>query len=252
MNLDLDKKTVIITGGTGGIGKHICSDFIAEGANVIALYRNQEKYDNLVKWVDSIQLDTSKLSGKQCSILSEEELKNCMKEIQSETGSIDVLVNCAGSAHEYPFAMMNEEHIDSMMNVNLKATMMVSRSVLSTMFSQKSGVIINISSVVGSRGGRGIVAYASAKAGIDAFSRTLAKEVGRKNIRVISIRPGAIKTEMSSALEHRAGEKVEDYTALERFGTPEEISKTVVFMASNKTASFITGACIDVDGGFML
>ena len=131
MNLELDKKTVIITGGTGGIGKHICSDFIAEGANVIALYRNQEKYDNLVKWVDSIQLDTSRLFGKRCSILSEEELKNCMKEIQTEMGSIDVLVNCAGSAHEYPFAMMNEEHIDSMMNVNLKATMMVSRSQLS-------------------------------------------------------------------------------------------------------------------------
>ena len=125
-------------------------------------------------------------------------------------------------------------------------------STLRPMFKQKQGSIVNISSITSIRGGRGIVPYAAAKAGMDAFTRTLASEVGKKGIRVNGIRPGAIKTPMSEPLEARIKDYVPNAMIMQRFGNPEEVSKGVLFLASEETASYITGSFINIDGGYMV
>lgn len=251
MNLNLNKKIVLITGGTGAIGGQICLDFLAEEAVVICLYRNETKLTELKNWLRDQKCTIENLHGISCDLLNQEQIKNAIKEIEQKFERVDVLVNCAGTVLEYPFAMMEERHIDDMLNQNMKATMLVTQAVLKPMFRQKSGAIVNISSVAGTKAGRGIVVYAAAKAGIDSFTRTLASEVGRKNIRVNCVRPGAIKTPMSSALEDRATNYVTDSVILGRFGKPEEVSKAVLFLSSDSVASYITGTTLNIDGGLM-
>jgi 3-oxoacyl-[acyl-carrier protein] reductase len=252
MNLGLTNKIVLVTGGTGGIGKQICLDFLLEGAVVICLHRNENRFKNLV---DRIALHPglkNNLHGKLCDLLSVKALQQQITKITTEFKRIDVLVNCAGVVEEIPFAITDEKHMDKMIDDNLKITMLVTQSVLKPMFSQKGGAIVNVSSVVAVKGGRGIVAYASAKGGIEAFSRALAYETGRKNIRINTVKPGAIETEMSKTLQNRASDYVLGHTVLGRFGKPEEVSKAVLFLSSDETASFITGSGITVDGGFLL
>ena len=139
-----------------------------------------------------------------------------------------------------------------MININLKSPMLFSQAVLKPMFKQKSGCIINVTTVATHKAGRGIVAYASAKAGLDTFTRTLAQEVGRKNIRVNTIRPGIIKTEMSKQILENLGDYIVESTAINRIGNPADISAVALFLASEKTSSFINGTNINVDGGFSL
>lgn len=251
MNLDLNKKIVLITGGTGAIGAQICLDFLSEGSTVVCLYRNQRKLNDLKLWITEHKQNIENLHGIECDILNLEQIRDAVKEIDERFGRLDVLINCAGSVVEYPFAMMEERHIDDMLNQNMKSTMLVTQAVLKPMFRHKAGAIVNISSVAGTKAGRGIVVYAAAKAGIDSFTRTLASEVGRKNIRVNCIRPGAITTPMSSALEDRAESYIHDNVILGRFGKPEEVSKAVLFLSSEKVASYITGATLNIDGGLM-
>ncbi|MBK9192597.1 MAG: SDR family oxidoreductase [Crocinitomicaceae bacterium] len=251
MNLDLKNKIVLLTGGTGEIGKQICLDFIQEDARVICLYRNEEKFKLLKNWIDEKKGNSEQVFGYKCDLLNKDMLQKTVSEIETEFKRIDVLVNCAGQAAEYPFAMMEERHLHDMIDQNFLTVMLVTQSVLKTMFRQKSGAIVNISSVASSKAGRGIVVYASAKSAVDTFTRTLAQEVGKKNIRVNAIRPGAVKTPMSKALEDRASQKLNDQIILGRIGTPEEISKAVLFLSSEKTSSYITGTTLDIDGGLM-
>lgn len=251
MNLELKNKIVLLTGGTGEIGKQICLDFILEEAKVICLYRNEEKFNQLKSWIAENNGDENLVYGYSCDLLNKDMLQKIISEIENRFERIDVLVNCAGNVVEYPFAMMEERHINDMINQNFFTVMLVTQSVLKTMFRQKSGSIVNISSVASSKAGRGIVVYASAKSAVDTFTRTLAQEVGKKNIRVNAIRPGAIKTPMSKALEDRATQKLKDQIILGRIGIPEEISKAVLFLASEKSSSYITGTTLDIDGGLM-
>jgi len=251
MNLGLKDKVVLITGATGEIGRQIALDFLIEDSIVVCLYRNAEKFEALKKWIECENCFSKKLYGIRCELSEQKEIIDAVNETVKQHNKIDVLVNCAGNAHEYPFAMMEERHIDDMLNHNLKNTLLITQAVLKPMFKMKSGSIVNISSVAGSKAGRGIVVYSAAKAAIDSFTRTLASEVGKKNIRVNCVRPGAVKTQMSKALEDRAAEKLTDQIVLGRIGKPAEIAKAVLFLASDITASYITGATIDVDGGLM-
>jgi len=251
MNLELNNKIVLITGGTGAIGAQICLDYMSEGATVICLYRNQKKIADLKTRIHENKQRIENFHEFSCDILNLDEIKSVVKEIEDRFNKIDILINCAGTVVEYPFAMMEERHIDDMLNQNMKSTMLVTQAVLKPMFRQKSGAIVNISSVAGSKAGRGIVVYAAAKSGIDSFTRTLASEVGRKNIRVNCVRPGAITTPMSNALENRAGQYIENNVILGRFGKPEEVSKAVLFLSSDSVASYITGTTLNIDGGLM-
>ena len=252
MDLDLKNKIVILTGATGGIGKQICADFIREGAIVIAVYRNEDKLKKLIKFLTELNLDPTKAHPVKTDVLKKSEIDRCVKEVLQNFNRIDVLINCAGSSLECSFAMLDENLIENMIDVNLKSPMLFAQAVLKPMFKQKSGSIINITTVATHKAGRGIVAYASAKSGLDTFTRALAQEVGRKNIRVNTIRPGIIKTEMSKQILENIGSYIIDSTAINRIGKPTDISSVVLFLASEKTASFINGTNINVDGGFSL
>lgn len=252
MDLKLDSKIVLLTGATGGIGRQICLDFIEEHATVVCLVRSSDKFLALKEWLDSQSIKTENLHQQKANLLNKSELERAVQEITEKHKRIDVLINCAGSVEEVPFAMMDEDRIESMLNINLKGTMLITQAVLRPMFKQKAGAIVNISSITALKGGRGIVAYAAAKAGLDSFTRTLASEVGKKNIRVNSVRPGAIKTSMSKALEARVQDYIPNAMILGRFGIPSEVSKGVLFLSSEETASFITGTFLNIDGGYMV
>lgn len=252
MDLQLNNKIILITGATGGIGRAITAAFLNEGAQVQAVYRNEDRFTQLCNWLGENKTDTAALSGIQADLLSYSDIHQTVEETVKEFGRIDVLVNCAGHSIESHFALLSEEQINEMIDLNLKSPMYFAQAVLKPMFRQKEGCIINISSLVASRKGRGVAAYAAAKAGLDAFTRVLAQEAGRKNIRVNSICPGLIQTEMSSSLVERTGSLIADETALSRLGNPEEIAMAVLFLASSRTASFITGTQLHADGGLYL
>lgn len=252
MDLQLKNKIILITGATGGIGRAIAEAFLNESAIVVSVHRNEERFAELKTEFQSKQIPVENLHGYKTDLLSNTAVQQTVTEIANQFQRIDVLVNCAGHSVEQPFALHTEEMIGEMIDINLKSPMFFSQAVLKPMFKQKDGCIINISSLVASRRGRGVVAYASAKAGLDTFTRALAQEVGRKNIRVNSICPGLIQTEMSAPLIERMGTQLEHETALNRPGTPEEVAQAVLFLASSKTASFITGTNLHVDGGLYL
>lgn len=252
MDLKIVDKVVVLTGGTGGIGRQICLDFLKEGAIIVCAVRRSNKLEALVDWISEQGQDTTNLHYFECDLLSSESIKVFIKQTIEKFDRLDILVNCAGAVEEMPFAMMDEKRITEIVDLNLKSTMLISQAVLRPMFKQKSGSIINISSITAIRGGRGIVPYAAAKAGMDSFTRTLASEVGKKGIRVNGIRPGAIKTAMSEPLEARIQEFIPNAMIMGRFGKPEEVSKGVLFLASEETASYITGSFINIDGGYMV
>lgn len=252
MDLDLKDKIVILTGATGGIGKQICADFLLEGAIVIVVYRNDDKLKTLIKYLSELKLNITKVYPVKTDVLKKSEIDLCVKEVLLKFSRIDVLINCAGASFECSFAILDENIIEHMININLKSPMLFSQAVLKPMFKQKSGCIINVTTVATHKAGRGIVAYASAKAGLDTFTRTLAQEVGRKNIRVNTIRPGIIKTEMSKQILENLGDYIVESTAINRIGNPADISAVALFLASEKISSFINGTNINVDGGFSL
>ena len=249
MNLELTDKVVLITGGTGGIGSRIVADYLEEGAIVACFIRSEVKMQTLFDLLKEWNISSENLHSFECNLLDFDDIKRATKEVVSKLNAIDILINCAGFTDEYPFAMLDAKKIDLMIDLNLKSPIYLSQAVLKTMYKQNGGCIINVSSVSAIKKGRGITVYAAAKAGLDAFTRTLALEVGRKNIRVNSIRPGVISTAMSGPVMERAEGIIKTNTALGRPGQPSEISAAILFMSSNKTASYMTGETITVDGG---
>lgn len=249
MNLDLNAKVVLITGGTGGIGSQIVMDFLLEGSIVVCLIRNKGKMKVLQESLKKSNVAVENLFAFECDLLNYDDLKTVTKKIFKQLNRIDVLINCAGLAHEYPFALLDKKQIDEMIDLNLKGPIYLSQAVLKYMYKQKEGSIVNISSVSSVKKGRGITVYAAAKSGLDSFTRTLALEVGRKNIRVNCVRPGVIETTMSGALLDRVGNMIKETTSLNRAGKVEEVSKIVLCLASNKVTSYMTGETINVDGG---
>ena len=249
MNLELQNKVILLTGATGGIGKQDVLDFLQEDSIVICLIRNQKKMDEMRGWLKEHETSDLNVHSYVCDLMNFENVNETVKLIINDFNRIDVLVNCAGFAHEYPFALLNESQIDEMIDLNFKSPLYLIHAVLRPMFKQKEGCIINISSVSAVKKGRGIATYASSKAALETFTRALSQEVGRKNIRVNCIRPGVINTSMSEGLIDRSEDVIQKSTALARHGFPNEISKAILFVASNKTASYMTGESFSIDGG---
>lgn len=250
MELELKDKVVIVTGATGGIGMAICNEFLNEGSIVVPIFRGKEaKLDELKSWAEKNKVANEKLFPVEMDIANEDSVNAGIATVMKQFGRLDVLVNCAGFSLERPFAMTEEQEWEKIIQVNLSSTARLCRSVLKPMFRQKKGAIVNVSSVLGARYGRGNVAYASAKAAVIRFSQALATEVGAKGIRVNVVCPGVVDTKMSSALTSRFGELLKELTPLGKNGKPEEIARPVVFLASDKAASYITGATLFVDGG---
>ncbi len=245
-----NEKTAFITGATRGIGREIAVKLAEEGYDVAINYRtmNQE-LENLKTQIENdfgvkcafVQGDVSKF----------EDAEKMVKEIVETLGKIDVLVNNAGITKDGLLMRMAKEDFDSVIDINLVGTFNVTRNVIPLMIKQKSGRVINISSVVGVAGNAGQTNYSASKAGIIGFTKSLAREVASRNILVNAIAPGFIATDMTSILNEAQKENINAQIPLKRMGTPEDVANLVKFLAS-KEASYITGQTIHVDGGMVM
>ena len=244
-----DRKVVLITGGTRGIGKSVAERFAKEGYNLVLNYVSENTdiesiKDNFKEYeidVILVKADVSKF----------DECENLVKEAISKFGKIDVLVNNAGITKDGLIAMMKEEAFDRVIDINLKGTFNMTRNVVPYMMKKRCGNIVNISSVVGVVGNAGQSNYAASKAGIIGFTKSLAKELSARNIRVNAVAPGFIDTDMTSVLTDKVKENIYAQIPLKRMGAAKEVANVVYFL-SNDESSYITGQVINVDGGMVM
>jgi 3-oxoacyl-[acyl-carrier protein] reductase len=241
----LQDQVALVTGGARGIGKAIALRLAADGAKI-----------GIVDWADNGQEaagEIEKISGRQATffkadISKEAEAKAAVAAVEAALGPVDILVNNAGITRDGLALTMSESDWDAVLSVNLKGAFLMSKAVLRGMIKRRRGSIINISSVVGRRGNAGQVNYSAAKAGLLGLTKTLAKEVASRNVRVNAVAPGYIETDMTAALDDSARKALISQIPLGRIGTPQGVADAVAFLAGD-SASFITGAVLAVDGG---
>ncbi|MBS4536084.1 3-oxoacyl-[Clostridium sp. D2Q-14] len=244
--MNLNGKNAIITGGSRGIGKEIALILAKNGADIVINYSNNAKKATEV--VDMIKDMGRNAYAIKADISKMDEAKKLIKEAYEKFEKIDILVNNAGITRDNLIMRMKEEEWDDVIEVNLKGTFNVSKSIIRKMMKQKSGSIINISSVVGITGNPGQCNYAASKAGIIGFTKSLSKEIGKKNIRVNAIAPGFIQTEMTDNLNEDIKEEYLKNISLGKFGSALDVANAVLFLSSD-LSQYITGQTIVVDGG---
>ena len=245
--MKLKDKVALVTGASRGLGKAIALQLAADGARVTVNYmKSADKAEEVVK---EIMSRGGNAAAMRADITSLPEVEKMVDSLYEQFGRIDILVNNAGVTKDELLISMTPEDWDSVIKTNLGGLFNCTKAVAKYMMVQKSGRIINISSVAGERGGRGQSNYAASKGGINAFTRSVAMELAPKKITVNAVAPGVVETEMSSTVIRRAKDIILDAVALKRLGQPEEIANVVAFLASDD-ASYITGEVIRVDGGF--
>ena len=242
----LKNKIALITGAGRGIGRAIAIALAKEGAEVVINYNGSEERAKEVK--QTIKENGGKASIYKCNVSDFVACEAMIKDIVKEYGHLDILVNNAGITKDGLIMKMKEEDFDSVLNVNLKGTFNTIRHSARQMLKQRSGKIINISSVSGILGNVGQANYAASKAGVIGLTKTMARELGSRGITVNAIAPGFVDTEMTEVLSEEIRENACKQIILGRFGKPEDIANTAVFLASDK-ADYITGQVISVDGG---
>lgn len=241
----LKQKTVIVTGGAKGIGKAIALAFAKEGANIVLNYRTSSPED-VVKEIENFGV---KCLAIQADIGDFAQAQNLVESSFKEFGTIDVLINNAGITKDNLIMRMSEEDFDSVINTNLKGAFNMTKHCSKIMLKQKSGTIINMSSVSGLTGNIGQVNYSASKAGMIGMTFSTARELAPRGITCNAIAPGFIKTDMTDVLPENIKENVLNLIPLKRFGTTQEIADTAIFLAKNK---YITGQVITVDGGMVM
>lgn len=241
----LKEKTVIITGGAKGIGKAIAIAFAKEGANIVLNYRSTTPED-VVKEIESFGV---KCLTVQADIGYFDQAKQLVDKAVEEFKTIDILVNNAGITKDNLLLKMSEDDFDMVINTNLKGTFNMIKHTSKIMLKQKSGSIINMSSVVGLTGNIGQVNYSASKAGIIGMTFSTARELASRGITCNAIAPGFIETDMTDVLPDSIKENILNTIPLKRMGTTDEIASTAVFLAKNK---YITGQVITVDGGMVM
>lgn len=241
----LKNKTVIVTGASKGIGASIALKFADFGANIVLNYRSEEPKELLQKIEDK----SVKCLCVKADISIFEQAKELIQKTKEVFGTIDVLVNNAGIAKDNLIIRMKEEDFDEVINVNLKGTFNTIRHASSIMLKQKSGAIINISSVVGVAGNVGQSNYASSKAGVIGLTYSIAKELASRGITCNAVAPGFIETDMTNNLKESVKKQLNDKIPLKRFGNAEDVANAVVFLATN---NYITGQVLNVDGGMIM
>ncbi|GAA6265569.1 3-oxoacyl-[acyl-carrier-protein] reductase [Ruminococcus sp. OM08-7] len=242
----LENKVALVTGAGRGIGRAIAIALAKEGAEVVVNYNGSEERAKEVK--QTIEENGGKASIYKCNVSDFEACEAMIKDIVKEHGRLDILINNAGITKDGLIMKMKEEDFDSVLNVNLKGTFNTIRHSARQMLRQKSGKIINISSVSGILGNAGQANYAASKAGVIGLTKTMARELGSRGITVNAIAPGFVDTEMTGVLSEEIRENACRQIILGRFGKPEDIANVAVFLASDK-ADYITGQVISVDGG---
>lgn len=244
----LEGKTAIITGGSRGIGKGIVEIFAQNGANVAFTYSSSEEAANTL--AESLSKKGVKVKAYKSNAASFDESQKLAEEVLSEFGSIDILVNNAGITKDNLLMRISEEDFDKVIEVNLKSVFNMTKAVQRAMLKQRKGSIINMSSVVGVKGNAGQTNYAASKAGIIGFTKSVALELGSRNIRCNAIAPGFIETEMTEKLDEAIVQGWRDAIPLKRGGTPEDIANACIFLASD-LSNYITGQVLNVDGGML-
>jgi len=239
----LSGKVAIVTGAGRGIGRAIARELAAHGARVVVNYRNSaEAAQALADEIGgvAVQADVSDPAGADVLLAAAEQL-----------GSVDILVNNAGITRDGLMLRMSDEDWSDVLDVNLNATFRLCRAAATVMLRQRSGAIINLTSISGIRGNAGQANYAASKAAVAAMSRSLAKELARRSIRVNCVAPGFIATDMVEAMDPRIVDGVKKAIPMRRIGAPEEVARVVAFLASD-AASYLTGQEIVVDGGLSI
>jgi 3-oxoacyl-[acyl-carrier protein] reductase len=247
--MTFEGKVALVTGGSRGIGRSIAVKLGSLGATVVVNYnKNAEEAEAVIKAVkeaggngQAIQADVSQLADAQR--LVDETVKAYKR--------LDILVNNAGITRDKLLMQMNEEAWDAVIDTNLKGAYLCSKAAIRTMLKQKSGRIINITSISGQAGSGGQANYSAAKAGLIGFTKSLAREVGSRSITVNAVAPGFIDTDMTSVLADEFKQKALAQIPLERFGKPEDVAEAVAFLAGDG-AAYITGHVLTVDGGMYM
>lgn len=244
----LNGKTAIVTGASRGIGSGIATVFAQQGADVAFTYSSSsEAAESLQK---SLQVYGTKVKAYQSNAANFDAAQELAAKVLEEFGQIDILVNNAGITKDNLLMRMGEEDFDKVIEVNLKSVFNMTKAVQRTMLKQRKGSIINMSSVVGVKGNAGQTNYAASKAGIIGFSKSVALELGSRNIRSNVIAPGFIETEMTAKLDPAVVDQWRAGIPLKRGGTAEDIANACVFLASDLSA-YVTGQTLNVDGGML-
>jgi 3-oxoacyl-[acyl-carrier protein] reductase len=244
----LDGKTALITGASRGIGKAIAFRFAKEGADIaITNIVDDEEFKTTIKEIENLGV---KAKGYVSNAANFDDSQRVINDVVKDFSRIDILVNNAGITRDTLLMRMTEDQWDSVIAVNLKSVFNLTKAVLQTMLKQKSGSIINMSSVVGVSGNAGQSNYSASKAGIIGFTKSVAKEVGSRNIRCNGIAPGFILTEMTEKLPEDVKTEWANKIPLKRGGTPEDVANTALYLASD-LSSYVTGQIIHVCGGML-
>jgi len=245
----LEGKVAIITGAARGIGEGIAIKFAEEGANIAFTYISNSSAEKAKALEEKLKGMGVKAKAYQSNAADYAQCESLVNDVLKEFGSVDICVNNAGISKDNLLLRMTPEQWDEVMQVNLKSVFNMTKQVIRPMMKAKNGSIINMSSIIGEMGNAGQTSYAASKAGIIGFTKSVAKELGSRNIRCNAIAPGFVETDMTSYLKE--GEAAEKYKAgipLGKFATTEDIANTALFLASN-LGSYITGQVISVCGG---
>jgi 3-oxoacyl-[acyl-carrier protein] reductase len=245
----LEGKVAIITGASRGIGKGIAEKFIAQGATVIFTYASSDEKARALEVELAAQGGVAK--GYKSDAADFNAAAELIDMVTKDFGGVDILVNNAGITRDNLLMRMSEEHWDEIMRVNLKSVFNLTKAVIKPMLKAKKGSIINMSSVVGVKGNAGQANYAASKAGIIGFTKSVAAELGSRNIRCNSIAPGFIETEMTEVLNPDVVQQWRESIPLKRGGSTEDVANATLFLASDMSA-YITGQTLHVCGGMLM
>ncbi|MBT3273301.1 MAG: 3-oxoacyl-[acyl-carrier-protein] reductase [Spirochaetales bacterium] len=242
----LQGKKAIITGGARGIGKEIVESFLKEGASVYFIDLMASEF---MSEYEALAADSgTQVVYKECNVADEDQVIATVKAIVEESGGIDILVNNAGITRDGLIFRMPKENWNDVISVNLNSAFFMSKAIARSMISNRNGAIINVSSIVGVHGNAGQCNYSASKAGLIGLTKSLAQEVGGRNVRVNAVAPGFIQTAMTDKLSDEQKEALQGQIPMVRLGQPEEVAKVILFLASD-LASYVTGQVILIDGG---
>ncbi len=244
-------KNIVVTGGSRGIGRAIVQEFAAQGANVWFTYHSkQQAADELLEELKFRHTDQV-FTAVQCDVSDPAQVDRFFDEYLDELASLDVLINNAGITSDGLMASMSLDQWSRVINTNLTGVFNMTRKVMMKLILQRSGAIVNISSVAGVYGNSGQVNYSAAKSGLVGLTKSLSKEMAGRNIRVNALAPGFIDTDMTSEMDERGRKDILSKIGMKRMGQAVDVAHAVAFLASDK-ASYITGQTLVVDGGLVL